>query len=172
MNALRRGPSRDSGPSGPPGKTPMCAVRRIMIVEDEPNVRFVFRAALESEAYTLTTAEDGETALRRLTQEAVRPGPAGPPDAGHRWHGGPPASPRGGERCTGCRDHRPRQRGERGGGDEAGGHRLPRQAVDARGAPPGGCRSARAPSRERAGAGLASDDRADPATCSRAPSGH
>jgi len=40
-----------------------------MIVEDEPNVRLVFRAALESEAYTLTTAEDGETALRWLTQE-------------------------------------------------------------------------------------------------------
>ena len=40
-----------------------------MIVEDEPNVRLVFRAALESETYTLTTAEDGETALRWLNQE-------------------------------------------------------------------------------------------------------
>ena len=40
-----------------------------MIVEDEPNVRLVFRAALESETYTLTTAEDGETALRRLKLE-------------------------------------------------------------------------------------------------------
>jgi CheY-like chemotaxis protein len=40
-----------------------------MIVEDEPNVRFVFRAALESESYTLATAEDGETALRWLNQE-------------------------------------------------------------------------------------------------------
>jgi DNA-binding response OmpR family regulator len=40
-----------------------------MIVEDEPNVRLVFRAALESDRYTLTTAEDGETALRWLGQE-------------------------------------------------------------------------------------------------------
>ena len=47
----------------------MSPVHRIMIVEDEPNVRFVFRAALESETYTLTTAEDGETALRWLSQE-------------------------------------------------------------------------------------------------------
>jgi CheY-like chemotaxis protein len=38
--------------------------RRIMIVEDEPTVRLVFRAALESNDFLLTTAEDGETALR------------------------------------------------------------------------------------------------------------
>jgi DNA-binding NtrC family response regulator len=40
--------------------------RHILIVEDEPNVRLVLRAALTSEAYTVSTAEDGETALRRL----------------------------------------------------------------------------------------------------------
>jgi DNA-binding NtrC family response regulator len=40
-----------------------------MIVEDEPNVRLVFRTALESDTYTLTTAEDGETALRWLKLE-------------------------------------------------------------------------------------------------------
>jgi DNA-binding NtrC family response regulator len=44
---------------------------RIMIVEDEPNVRLVFRTALESERYTLTTAEDGETALRWLALEPI-----------------------------------------------------------------------------------------------------
>jgi DNA-binding NtrC family response regulator len=42
-----------------------------MIVEDEPNVRLVFRTALESDSYTLTTAEDGETALRWLAREPV-----------------------------------------------------------------------------------------------------
>jgi DNA-binding NtrC family response regulator len=42
-----------------------------MIVEDEPNVRLVFRAALESDCYTLTTAEDGETALRWLGLEPI-----------------------------------------------------------------------------------------------------
>ena len=50
-------------------KNAIGAARRIMIVEDEPNVRLVFRAALESESYTLTTAEDGETALRWLKLE-------------------------------------------------------------------------------------------------------
>ncbi len=40
----------------------------ILIVEDEPNVRLVFRAALTSEEYTVSTAEDGETALRRLAR--------------------------------------------------------------------------------------------------------
>jgi DNA-binding NtrC family response regulator len=41
-----------------------------MIVEDEPNVRLVFRTALESDRYLLATAEDGETALRWLKLEA------------------------------------------------------------------------------------------------------
>jgi len=37
---------------------------RILIVEDEPNIRLGFRTALESEDYALATASDGETALR------------------------------------------------------------------------------------------------------------
>jgi DNA-binding NtrC family response regulator len=44
----------------------MSDSRQILIVEDEPNVRLVFRTALESNAQTLSTAEDGETALRWL----------------------------------------------------------------------------------------------------------
>ena len=46
----------------------MTAARHILIVEDEPNVRLVFRSALESKEYTLATAEDGEAALRWLKQ--------------------------------------------------------------------------------------------------------
>jgi DNA-binding NtrC family response regulator len=46
----------------------MSTAARILIVEDEPNVRLVFRTALESTACTLSTAEDGETALRWLKQ--------------------------------------------------------------------------------------------------------
>ncbi len=42
---------------------------RILIVEDEPNVRLVFRTALESNEYLLSTAVDGETALRWLARE-------------------------------------------------------------------------------------------------------
>lgn len=38
----------------------------ILIVEDEPNVRLVFRAALVSEESAVAVAEDGETALRWL----------------------------------------------------------------------------------------------------------
>ena len=44
----------------------MGTTAQILIVEDEPNVRLVFRTALESNNYTLSTAEDGETALRWL----------------------------------------------------------------------------------------------------------
>jgi DNA-binding response OmpR family regulator len=42
---------------------------RILIVEDEPNVRLVFRTALESDEYLLSTAEDGAMALRYLKQD-------------------------------------------------------------------------------------------------------
>ena len=38
----------------------MNARRRILIVDDEPNVRLVFRTALESPATTVAAAEDGE----------------------------------------------------------------------------------------------------------------
>lgn len=44
-------------------------LKRIMIVEDEPNVRLVFRAALASADHILSTAVDGESALRWLVQE-------------------------------------------------------------------------------------------------------
>jgi DNA-binding NtrC family response regulator len=44
-------------------------MRRILIVEDEPNVRLVFRTALASDECTLSTAADGETALRWLERE-------------------------------------------------------------------------------------------------------
>src|SRR5206468_4213094 len=39
---------------------------RILIVDDEPNIRLVLRTALASPDYTLATAEDGETALMWL----------------------------------------------------------------------------------------------------------
>jgi DNA-binding response OmpR family regulator len=41
---------------------------RILVVEDEPNVRLVFRTALESAGYEVDEAEDGESALRRLDE--------------------------------------------------------------------------------------------------------
>jgi DNA-binding NtrC family response regulator len=47
----------------------MTRASRVMIVEDEPNVRLVLRTALISNDYLLSTAEDGETALRYLRQE-------------------------------------------------------------------------------------------------------
>jgi CheY-like chemotaxis protein len=42
---------------------------RILIVEDEPNVRLVFRTALEPNGYQIIEASDGETALAWLGQE-------------------------------------------------------------------------------------------------------
>jgi DNA-binding response OmpR family regulator len=44
---------------------------RILIVDDEPNVRLVFRTALESSGYSITTAADGEQALNWLMAETV-----------------------------------------------------------------------------------------------------
>jgi DNA-binding NtrC family response regulator len=40
--------------------------QRILIVEDEPNVRLVFRSALESDGTVLATAENGEAAFEQL----------------------------------------------------------------------------------------------------------
>lgn len=45
----------------------MTQVKKVLIVEDEPNVRLVFCTALESPGYDLITAEDGETGLKALT---------------------------------------------------------------------------------------------------------
>jgi DNA-binding response OmpR family regulator len=42
----------------------MTRFASILIVEDEPNVRMLFRTALESLPYALSTAEDGPTALQ------------------------------------------------------------------------------------------------------------
>ena len=44
---------------------------RILIVDDEPNVRLVFRTALETSGYSITTAADGEQALKWLANETV-----------------------------------------------------------------------------------------------------
>jgi DNA-binding response OmpR family regulator len=44
----------------------MSRARRVMIVDDEPNVRLVFRAALEADGYEVAEAGDGEEAVDRL----------------------------------------------------------------------------------------------------------
>ena len=44
----------------------MSLTKRILIVDDEPNVRLVFRTALESTGAELAAAEDGEAALAWL----------------------------------------------------------------------------------------------------------
>jgi DNA-binding response OmpR family regulator len=42
---------------------------RILIVDDEPNIRLVFHSALDVPEYTITTARDGGEALRLLGEE-------------------------------------------------------------------------------------------------------
>ena len=80
----------------------MSHAQRILIVDDEPNVRLVFRTALESTGAELAAAEDGEAALAWLEANRVdlvlldlqmpglggmeRPRPA--PGRGHRRAGG------------------------------------------------------------------------------------
>jgi DNA-binding response OmpR family regulator len=44
---------------------------RILIVDDEPNVRLVFRTALESAGYAVSEVEDGESALDRLEESSA-----------------------------------------------------------------------------------------------------
>jgi DNA-binding response OmpR family regulator len=47
----------------------MTSASRILIVEDEPNIRLVFRTALEAAGYHVNEAPDGESALARLSAE-------------------------------------------------------------------------------------------------------
>jgi DNA-binding response OmpR family regulator len=47
----------------------MSGTKRILIVDDEPSIRLVFRTALASPDYLISTAEDGETALLWLQSE-------------------------------------------------------------------------------------------------------
>jgi DNA-binding NtrC family response regulator len=42
----------------------------ILIADDEPNVRLVFRTALEPDGYTMSTAVDGETALGWIQRQS------------------------------------------------------------------------------------------------------
>jgi DNA-binding response OmpR family regulator len=49
----------------------METTSRILIVEDEPNIRLIFRAALEAGHYQLATAEDGQAALESLKRSPV-----------------------------------------------------------------------------------------------------
>jgi len=44
----------------------MDAPKRILVVDDEPNVRLVFRTALESTGYLVTEAADGDAAMVQL----------------------------------------------------------------------------------------------------------
>ncbi len=44
---------------------------RLLIVDDEPNVRLVFRTALATPAYSIATADDGETALALAEQNTL-----------------------------------------------------------------------------------------------------
>ena len=47
----------------------MSPASRVMIVEDEAELRLALRAALISDDHVLTTAEDAEVALRHLRRE-------------------------------------------------------------------------------------------------------
>ena len=49
----------------------MSRTSHILIVDDEPNVRLVFRTALESSGYRISSAEDGEKALLWLENAPI-----------------------------------------------------------------------------------------------------
>ena len=106
----------------------MNAPKRILIVDDEPNVRLVFRTALEATGYVVSEAADGDAALAQLPQVADRSHPARPENAHRGWDGNSAPATRRGRRDSGGGHHGARQRARRGGGDEAGGSRFPTQA--------------------------------------------
>ncbi len=49
----------------------MKTLKTVMIVDDEPNVRLVFRTTLESSGYRVDEAKDGEEALEKLANNEV-----------------------------------------------------------------------------------------------------
>jgi DNA-binding response OmpR family regulator len=66
-----RRPARGATPRDLKEVDAMSQTCRILIVEDEPNVRLVFRTALESDDHRISLAEDGEKALRWLEDAPV-----------------------------------------------------------------------------------------------------
>jgi len=57
--AAARAPSRTAGPPG----------RRVLVVDDEPNMRSTLAEILESEGYDVETAESGEDAVSRCSDD-------------------------------------------------------------------------------------------------------
>src|SRR5262245_12458335 len=51
------------------GRSPSEAGPRVLVVDDEPNVRLVFRRTLETDGYRVDEAEDGEAALGLLDRQ-------------------------------------------------------------------------------------------------------
>ena len=77
----RDGEQSDRRPMLPSSGNPMNARKRILIVDDESNVRLVFRTALEASGYEVSEASDGGVALAQLQEAALRPHLARPEDA-------------------------------------------------------------------------------------------
>ena len=44
-------------------------MKHILVADDEPNIRLLFKEELEEEGYKVTTAEDGDAALRRVKND-------------------------------------------------------------------------------------------------------
>ena len=57
---------------------------RILIIDDEENIRRITAMALEGMGHEAAVAEDGDTALRQLAAERFRRGPAGFEIAGRK----------------------------------------------------------------------------------------
>ena len=47
----------------------MKPAKKVLIVDDEPDILLMLRVDLEAEGYETTLAADGETALRRICEE-------------------------------------------------------------------------------------------------------
>lgn len=78
--------------------------KRILVVDDEKNIRLTLTQALESDEWQTDTAVNGEEALQKLEESEFDLMLLDPEDAGHRRHGGAAARRRRPPRCA-CRYH-------------------------------------------------------------------
>src|SRR5438105_15930512 len=63
------GPARDHGCQRDSQPVPLRKSAHILIVEDDPDQRFIVETLLKHEGYTVTTAEDGFHALESIVAE-------------------------------------------------------------------------------------------------------
>ena len=98
-------------PARPPEDGDSSQTRRrtvkVLVVDDEPQIRRALRTSLEAHGYEVATVGTGDEGVVGAAEHAARPGAAGPRPAGHRRDRGDQAGAgvlrRSGDRAVGAR---------------------------------------------------------------------